>query len=75
VAPGHNSIAQDRRGEHWILYHAVDARRPRAKPDAEINTRRVLLLDRLSWKDGWPVLATAGPSTGPQARPPARSGR
>jgi arabinan endo-1,5-alpha-L-arabinosidase len=58
-----------------MLYHAVDARRPRAKPDAEINTRRVMLLDRIVWKDGWPVLATGGPSEGPQPRPPAPADR
>jgi arabinan endo-1,5-alpha-L-arabinosidase len=74
-APGHNAIVQDRRGGHWIVYHAVDSRRPRAKPDAEINTRRVMLLDRLVWKDGWPVLAPGAPSQTPQARPPALRGR
>jgi arabinan endo-1,5-alpha-L-arabinosidase len=75
VAPGHNSVAQDRRGDHWLLYHAVDARRPRSKPDAEINTRRVMLLDRIVWKDGWPVLAAGGPSEAPQPRPAARPRR
>jgi len=74
-APGHNAIVQDRRGGHWIVYHAVDSRRPRAKPDAEINTRRVMLLDRIVWKDGWPVLAAGGPSQAPQPRPPALRGR
>jgi arabinan endo-1,5-alpha-L-arabinosidase len=69
VAPGHNAIARDRAGRDWILYHAVDARRPRAKPDAEVNTRRVMLLDRIVWKDGWPVLAAGGPSETPQGRP------
>ena len=68
VAPGHNSIVEDRRGGHWILYHAVDSRRPRTKPTDEVNTRRVMLLDRITWKDGWPVVA-GGPSEGPRARP------
>ena len=69
VAPGHNSIAEDTRGDHWMLYHAVDSDRPRSKPADEINTRRVMLLDRIVWRDGWPRLEGNGPSTGPQPRP------
>jgi arabinan endo-1,5-alpha-L-arabinosidase len=72
VAPGHNAVAQDARGNHWILYHAVDSRRPRSKPDAEINTRRVMLLDRIVWRDGWPRLEGNGPSTGRQPGPEVR---
>lgn len=60
VAPGHNSIIADASGEEWIVYHAVDARRPRQKPADDLNTRRVMLIDRIEWKDGWPVIA--GPS-------------
>ena len=59
IAPGHNSIATDERGNDWILYHAVDARQPRTKPADEINTRRVMLVDRIDWRDGWPVVASA----------------
>ena len=69
VAPGHNSVIQDGRGTHWILYHAVDSRRPRARPTDEINTRRVMLLDRLVWRDGWPRLEGDGPSAGSRPRP------
>lgn len=60
VAPGHNSILRDARGEDWILYHAVDARRSRTKETDEVNTRRVMLIDRIVWKDGWPTVATGG---------------
>jgi arabinan endo-1,5-alpha-L-arabinosidase len=59
VAPGHNSIATDEQGKDWILYHAVDLRRPRTKPSDDINTRRVMLVDRIEWRDGWPVVASA----------------
>ena len=45
------------KGETFILYHAVDARQPRSKPEDEINTRRVMLVDRLVWQDGWPQIA------------------
>jgi arabinan endo-1,5-alpha-L-arabinosidase len=66
-APGHNSVIEDSDGESWIVYHAVDTDRPRTRPADEINTRRIMLIDRLVWKDGWPVVE--GPTTGPQLRP------
>ena len=56
VAPGHNSTIEDTGGKTRILYHAVDVSRPKAKPTDEINTRRIMLIDRLVWKDGWPGL-------------------
>jgi arabinan endo-1,5-alpha-L-arabinosidase len=69
-APGHNSVIEDAGGESWIVYHAVDTRRPRTRPADEVNTRRIMLIDRLVWKDGWPVVE--GPTTGPQRRPRSR---
>ena len=59
IAPGHNSIARDENGQDWILYHAVDVRRPRAKATDEVNTRRVMLVDRIEWRNGWPVVPSA----------------
>jgi arabinan endo-1,5-alpha-L-arabinosidase len=67
IAPGHNSIVTDRAGRDWIVYHAVDSRRPREKATDEINTRRVMLIDRIRWVKGWPVID--GPSETPQAAP------
>src|SRR4051794_7670188 len=67
VAPGHNSIVTDSAGEDWIVYHAVDARHPREKPTDELNTRRVMLIDRIRWIDGWPSID--GPSTGARSPP------
>jgi arabinan endo-1,5-alpha-L-arabinosidase len=67
-APGHNSIIRDERGTDWMVYHAVDVRKPRAEPDAELNTRRIMLIDRLVWKNGWPSVAGGIPSTGSQPR-------
>ena len=71
IAPGHNSVAEDARGRHWIVYHAVDATRPRAKPGDEVNTRRVMLIDRIQWRNGWPEIEGRGPSSEPQPRPVA----
>ena len=58
VAPGHNAVIDDKSGKHWFLYHAVDNRNPRDKPTDDVNTRRIMLIDRLIWKDGWPSAAS-----------------
>ena len=60
IAPGHNSIVADAAGRDWIVYHAVDIRHPRTKPTDEINSRRIMLIDRIQWRNGWPVID--GPS-------------
>jgi arabinan endo-1,5-alpha-L-arabinosidase len=72
VAPGHNSLIEDARGDHWMLYHAVDSRRPRSKASDDVNTRRVMLIDRIVWQNGWPLVEGKGPSTGPRPRPRTR---
>jgi arabinan endo-1,5-alpha-L-arabinosidase len=69
-APGHNSIVTDAAGQDWIVYHAVDTRRPREKPTDEVNTRRVMLIDRIVWRDGWPY--AAGPTATPLPAPRLR---
>lgn len=71
AAPGHNSVVTDARGDDWIVYHAVDVRRPRADSTADVNTRRVMLLDRITYRDGWPRIEGA-PSASPLPRPAAR---
>ena len=70
IAPGHNSVVTDALGQDWIVYHAVDARKPRDKPSDEINTRRVMLIDRIEWRNGWPVID--GPSGTPMPAPRVR---
>ena len=55
-APGHNAVASDERGNDWLVFHAVDVRRPRTKPTDEVNTRRVMLIERIEWSDGWPTV-------------------
>ena len=56
LAPGHNSVIADKRGRYWSLYHAVDRRQPRASADAEANSRRVMLVEKIVW-------TRAGPTT------------
>ena len=58
LAPGHNSIAIDKAGEVWIVYHAIDVNRPRQRQEDEINSRRVLMIDKIEWRDGWPHVGT-----------------
>ena len=72
VAPGHNSVIEDARGDHWIVYHAVDSRRPRSSEGDEVNTRRIMLIDRLVWRGGWPEVEGGGPTSGPKPRPVVR---
>ncbi len=67
LAPGHNSIVTDKAGDTWIVYHAIDVKKPRQRQQDEINSRRILLIDRIHWKDGWPYVGT--PSDGPQPVP------
>lgn len=61
IAPGHNAVVEDERGRHWTLYHAVDARRPREAEADEVNTRRVMLLGRIAWAEGWPRIVPLPP--------------
>jgi arabinan endo-1,5-alpha-L-arabinosidase len=70
IAPGHNSVITDAAGQDWIVYHAVDSRRPREKASDDLNTRRVMLIDRIVWKNGWPEID--GPSEGPRPGPVIR---
>ena len=67
LAPGHNSIVTDKAGQVWIIYHAIDVNRPRQRQEDEINSRRILLIDRIEWRDGWPHVGT--PSDDPQPAP------
>jgi arabinan endo-1,5-alpha-L-arabinosidase len=54
VGTGHNSeIVQDDAGNDWIFYHAVDKNNPQG---------RVLMLDEIQWKNGWPFVDGNSPS-------------
>ena len=67
LAPGHNCIIDDKSGELWIVYHAIDVNKPRQTQEDEINSRRILLIDRLEWHEGWPWVGT--PSHEPRRAP------
>lgn len=62
TAPGHNSTIRDDLGHVWMLYHAVSTTDPAA--------RRVLLLDRVRWERGWPMINDGdGPSSSSRRAP------
>jgi arabinan endo-1,5-alpha-L-arabinosidase len=67
LAPGHNCIVTDKADDTWILYHAIDENRPRQRQEDEINSRRILLLDKVEWSEGWPFVGT--PSHEPKPAP------
>lgn len=69
LAPGHNCVIGDQAGQLWMLYHAIDPSRPRQRHEDEINSRRVLLIDKIEWNDGWPFVGT--PSHEPKTAPVA----
>jgi arabinan endo-1,5-alpha-L-arabinosidase len=67
IGPGHNSVIRDSAGTAWMLYHAVDTGRTRTKPTDDVNSRRVMLIDRIVWLDDWPRVE--GPTEDQRAAP------
>jgi len=57
LAPGHNSVIRDDAGRDWIFYHAINTRKRNVEKDETIggdrNVRRVMLMNRLIYKNGW----------------------
>ncbi len=69
VGTGHNAVATDLSGQDWVVYHAIDRDDPYLDGTDGIN-ERPMLIDRLDWVDGWPVVrAGAGASDDVQAAP------
>lgn len=62
VGPGHNAeIIQDDNKRYFVMYHAIDVSQPclnKRKDDGSCDgaTRRPLMLDEITWVDGWPVV-------------------
>ncbi|QGQ19298.1 family 43 glycosylhydrolase [Cellulomonas sp. JZ18] len=69
VGAGHNALVTDLTGQDWVVYHAIDREDPYLDGTDGVN-ERPMLLDRLDWVDGWPVVrGGVGPSEGPQPGP------
>lgn len=61
VGPGHNGdIFTDKAGDTWMLYHAFDKQNPAG---------RKMLLDKIEWKDEWPVMQNSQPTFTKQKAP------
>ncbi|MFI9780189.1 family 43 glycosylhydrolase [Streptomyces sp. NPDC051956] len=73
IGAGHNSLQTDLSGQDWLVYHGIPSEQPDLEPASGGTlklTRRPMLVDRLDWIDGWPVLrAGAGPSQTQQKAP------
>jgi arabinan endo-1,5-alpha-L-arabinosidase len=54
VGVGHNTVFPDAAGQWWTIYHGIDVHDPFFSAKDKL-TRRVALLDRIDWVDGWPV--------------------
>jgi len=54
IAPGHNSVVTDDKGQEWIVYHAIDADNPKGG--------RIVLIDKITYKNGWPTVNSGTPS-------------
>jgi arabinan endo-1,5-alpha-L-arabinosidase len=55
TAPGHNSVLAEDDDTYWMLYHAIDAALVARHPERK-GYPRLLLLERLVFRDGWPGL-------------------
>jgi arabinan endo-1,5-alpha-L-arabinosidase len=57
-APGHNSIVKDNKGNSWIAYHAIwpDEAANARKEHKDKHVRRVMCIEPVVYKNGWPVV-------------------
>jgi arabinan endo-1,5-alpha-L-arabinosidase len=70
IAPGHNSVIRDAAGDDWIIYHAIDVSKRNMEAIAgDRDVRRIMLIDRLVYRKGWPRVEWGSPSTLPKPAP------
>jgi len=67
-------VVTDTAGRDWMAYHAINASKPyltnEIGGDRKVN--RVMLLDRLIYRDGWPQIENSTPSTTKRPAPSVR---
>lgn len=67
VGTGHNArLITDDAGTDWMLYHAIDKSKPNVSTGAN---RRVLMLDKVIWTNGWPEIVNSEPGLKSQKGP------
>jgi arabinan endo-1,5-alpha-L-arabinosidase len=75
IGAGHNAVVRDLAGQDWIVYHAIDRADPYLDGTEGIN-ERPMLIDRLDWFGGWPVVRFGcGPSETRQQGPVTQRGQ
>jgi arabinan endo-1,5-alpha-L-arabinosidase len=77
IAPGHNSVVTDEAGQDWIFYHAIDSRNRLLKKSigGDRDVRRIMLMDPVIYRDGWPQIEGGTPSTAERQGPGTRTRR
>lgn len=69
IAPGHNSIVQDDAGQYWIVYHAINKDDRWVDAQNKKGDKRVMLIDKVTFKNGWPYIKDGMPTETPQKAP------
>jgi arabinan endo-1,5-alpha-L-arabinosidase len=76
IAPGHNSVIRDDKGQDWIFYHAINVKNRNLSKAESIGgdrgDRRVMLMNRLVYKNGWVEAEGGMPALGKQKAPRIR---
>ena len=62
MACGHNSIITDDDGRDWIMYHAIDRSDRVIHKYNKSQDKRVLMIDPIEYRDGWPRVVGDYPS-------------
>ena len=77
IAPGHNSIVTDSMGQDWIFYHAIDLKNRLLNNSigGDRDVRRIMLMDPVIYRDGWPQIEGGTPSTAERQGPRTRTRR
>lgn len=55
LAPGHNSVIQDQKGQRWIAYHAIYR-----GSEKSYGKGRLMLVRPLVYRNGWPQVLPGG---------------
>lgn len=69
LAPGHNSIITDDVNQDWIIYHAIDVNDRWMYPELKREDKRIILIDKIEYVDGWPTVKDSNPTDSQQSAP------
>jgi arabinan endo-1,5-alpha-L-arabinosidase len=71
IGTGHNAVVTDNSGQDWFVYHAIPRDDPYLEPTI---SRRPMLVDRLDWIDGWPLVRAGRGASDMAQRAPVTAG-